>query len=70
MQRDIRSFRTIIALLTGVILVIILALENRQGPHRYENPRRFPMAQAFNAHANHLGRLADTYELFFHMLIT
>ncbi len=31
MQRDIRSFRTIIALLIGVILVIILALENRHG---------------------------------------
>lgn len=31
MQRDIRSFRTIIALLIGVILVIILSLENRHG---------------------------------------
>jgi len=28
------------------------------------------MAQAFNAHADHLGRLADTHELLVHHLIT
>jgi hypothetical protein len=28
------------------------------------------MSQTFNAHANHLGRLADTHKLLVHHLVT